>query len=212
VKKALLRNPKLSRNGSTSKRAVSMAEMPGSPFYNLKLLTSGVFPEMSISPSVSKKYNCNLCPMTFNDKSLLATHQFTHSEKFTCRICRKIFVSKLELKTHRSVYHKKVKPFECSYCKKCFESRPGLEQHVRIHTGEKPFQCKYCLRRFVQKGHLTKHLASRQNREAKPFACHLCCRRFISEASLKKHQRVHKSKKAKLRGRAAKSSSIRLRY
>ena len=58
------------------------------------------------------------------------------------------------------ITHDDSKSFKCDVCLKVFYSKPMLERHYRMHTGEKPFECKICHRKFAEKVVLLKHQAT----------------------------------------------------
>ncbi|XP_049513881.1 zinc finger protein 501-like [Dermacentor silvarum] len=42
-------------------------------------------------------------------------------------------------------------PHKCSYCRKMFQKKFHLDNHIRVHTGERPFGCHLCPMTFTQK-------------------------------------------------------------
>ncbi|CAL4079637.1 unnamed protein product, partial [Meganyctiphanes norvegica] len=67
-----------------------------------------------IEISVKQEWVCNQCDKYFRAKSLLITHQRTHTGE---------------------------KPYQCNQCDKSFRTKSLLITHQRKHTGEKPYQC-----------------------------------------------------------------------
>lgn len=49
--------------------------------------------------------------------------------------------------------------FACINCERPYETKMGLNLHLRYHCGKEPsFQCPYCHFRTYQKGNLKKHV------------------------------------------------------
>lgn len=84
--------------------------------------------------------------------------------------------------------------YECSYCKKQFDSKGKLDDHIRTHTGEKPFGCIYCERKFSKKCNLQRHL--RRHTGERNYICTLCDKKFIDSAELQRHMRSHTGERA----------------
>ena len=88
----------------------------------------------------------------------------------------------------------RVRKFACTYCRKKFHDKNGVEAHIRIHTGEKPFSCHYCDYSSARKQDLNRHL--RKHREEKPFSCDVCSKSFADSSGLKQHLVTHKVQKS----------------
>ncbi|XP_073403779.1 gastrula zinc finger protein XlCGF66.1-like [Dendrobates tinctorius] len=101
-------------------------------------------------------------------------------------------------KSHRravehEIDHRRRKPFSCSECEKCFNTKSRLVIHQRIHTGEKPFSCSECGKCFSRKASLVVH--QRSHTGVKPFLCSECGKCYYSSYSLFKHQSIHRGDK-----------------
>ncbi|XP_020903266.1 zinc finger protein 572 [Exaiptasia diaphana] len=84
--------------------------------------------------------------------------------------------------------------YKCSYCKKQFDSKGKLDDHIRTHTGEKPFGCIYCDRNFSKKCNLQRHL--RRHTGERNYICNLCDKKFIDSAELQRHMISHTGERA----------------
>lgn len=93
-----------------------------------------VFTE-SITPSLRKKYSCEVCGKNLANVTNLADHRRIHTGErpFSCKICDKGFSSKRLLHEHRLV-HIIDKPYSCEICDKSFKSKPSLKKHLVCHT------------------------------------------------------------------------------
>ncbi|XP_060808322.1 zinc finger protein 883 isoform X1 [Amyelois transitella] len=111
------------------------------------------------------------------------------SAPFVCDVCGAGFNSNRELADHTSTAHVKLKPFQCSVCHKRFTQQGGVQQHMRMHTGDRPFECTYCTKAFTQKSGLDQHL--RIHTKVKPYRCVICAKTFCQSIHLKQHMRTH---------------------
>ncbi len=54
---------------------------------------------------------------------------------FKCRLCPFETRYIRALGTHYIQIHDDFKPFQCSFCSKCFKTKANCDRHIRIHTG-----------------------------------------------------------------------------
>ena len=107
---------------------------------------------------------------------------------FECTVCRKIFNSKSNLKLHTKS-HAIRKKYSCDHCQKQVSGSDNLVKHIRIHTGELPFSCDICYKKFSQKVNMLTH--RRTHTGEKPYRCDLCDASFSHSGSLKHHKKIH---------------------
>ena len=91
---------------------------------------------------------CGLCDEKFLTKNALKSHiKKIHlsGETPTCTICNKEYK---DLYHHIKFKHEQIRNYECSYCRKKFQSKKLLYNHVQsIHLGEKS-NCLDCKKDF----------------------------------------------------------------
>ncbi|XP_072319044.1 uncharacterized protein [Eucyclogobius newberryi] len=85
------------------------------------------------------------------------------------------------------------KSFLCKFCRKEFDKKKDIEEHIQVHAGKKPFQCNICHRKFSRTMELSRHL-KRHNAEKK-YHCSFCGKAFIAYNNLKRHTYVHTGEK-----------------
>jgi len=138
-----------------------------------------------------KHFKCLECNKSFNHKSNLLVHAFSHSNerKYLCSICNKSFKLKIHLDTHGKV-HNNCYEFKCEYCPKEFKFKGNLKTHIMvIHSSNRPFECSKCQKKFKLKQHLLTHIQGAHvetSKECVGFSCNMCDV-FKSKGNLKMH-------------------------
>ncbi|XP_072946987.1 uncharacterized protein [Epargyreus clarus] len=139
----------------------------------------------------SRPHSCETCGMGFNTVKELADHASTAHIKykpFACSVCNKRFTQQGGLQQHMRM-HTGDRPFNCTFCPKAFTQKSGLEQHLRIHTKVRPYRCVICSKSFCQSIHLKQHMRTHTN--VSPFQCALCQKRFKQSSHLNYHLKCH---------------------
>ena len=133
-------------------------------------------------------FNCQKCDKIYETKHQLKNHQSFHRPKsYTCEVCALTFRDKTMLKRHLMALHTKEKPFICTFegCDKRFSRKLYLTRHDLIHTGQKPYNCDQCGARFNKQAHKRRHTLLHTGE--KPHVCPNCGKGFIQ----KTNQRLH---------------------
>ena len=121
-----------------------------------------------------KAVECSLCDQKFATKNALKSHiKATHlSETDTCSICHKEYK---DLYHHVKFKHDQIRNYECSYCKKKFQAKKLLYNHVQsVHLGEKT-NCLDC-KRDVSVDNFRRHVKEFHEGIKKP--CPQCGKEF----------------------------------
>ena len=83
---------------------------------------------------------------------------------FICEKCSKSFIFRASLYSHNCKY-RKVKRLECNECDKIFETKHGLEKHVKAkHLVLKPYECDQCVFVSPHKSALTFHVKTQHEK------------------------------------------------
>lgn len=83
-----------------------------------------------------RNHKCEVCNATFISSSSRSSHirkSHLKEKKYACESCGKRFFSKSELQRH-SLTHTGVKNFHCHLCVKSYQTRYGLNVHLKSHT------------------------------------------------------------------------------
>ena len=140
-----------------------------------------------------KAVECSLCDQKFATKNALKSHiKATHlSETDTCSICHKEYK---DLYHHVKFKHDQIRNYECSYCKKKFQAKKLLYNHVQsVHLGEKT-NCPDC-KKDISVDNFRRHVKEFHEGIRKP--CPQCGKEF-GMANQRRHIRqVHNNESTK---------------
>ncbi|XP_067636554.1 zinc finger protein 11-like isoform X2 [Eurosta solidaginis] len=118
--------------------------------------------------------------------------------QYQCDICGKHFKTKPVLNLHK-IIHSGEKPHNCGFCEMRFAQATSLRQHMRTHTGEKPYKCKYCERCFTIKRLLHTHLRIHMGDNV--HRCKFCPLAFRLVSEVRLHSGTHKDEDPETRER-----------
>ena len=106
------------------------------------------FEEQIESNSAEKKYICNDCGKTYQNKHDLKSHTKVHNW-IDCDFCDKSFSTWEKINRHiKSVYEYK-RNHQCTSCGKSFLTARDLRIHIRtVHDGQKDYKCDTCGENF----------------------------------------------------------------
>ena len=113
------------------------------------------------------------------------------AKPYSCTECPSRFESKEGLRQHDR-FHSGTCP-RCCLCGKRFLNKSSLEAHLRSHTGERPYSCLTCGKSFSRKNHLKTHELIHTGE--KPHRCSICGKSFRMTSDLRRHMVVHTGQK-----------------
>ncbi|XP_057661553.1 zinc finger protein 62 homolog isoform X3 [Diorhabda carinulata] len=116
---------------------------------------------------------------------------------FTCSVCSKFKTKNLtDLADHLSREHK-ISPIHCNECNRDFYSQKWYEDHKAFHLDEDCFSCKLCPCKFNSRSGLNKHVRKEHGETIKlvKYKCDICNVTFPYKKNILKHNRcLHPSK------------------
>ncbi|XP_068624326.1 uncharacterized protein [Battus philenor] len=140
---------------------------------------------------------CGLCGAVMRKKADYLAHLDKHSGKpqvdrnkvHECTICKKKYNSRQILTEHMNV-HSGERPHRCSVCDKTFASKYTYQSHLKTHLDRpRPFKCSQCGKSFLTQQNLTQHLKTHSG--VKDFICKVCGKAFGTQHNLEVHGVVH---------------------
>uniref|UniRef100_A0A182RGR4 C2H2-type domain-containing protein n=2 Tax=Anopheles funestus TaxID=62324 RepID=A0A182RGR4_ANOFN len=175
----------------------------GAPMSPLEERRTSSSPEQSsytvqmTSPTVSSKFRCEQCNISFGSKSAHTSHMKSHAKQQ--QASDKVSGAKLAEAAITangvgstgtgSPGTQQPDPYQCDVCKKTFAVPARLVRHYRTHTGERPFECEFCHKMFSVKENLQVH--RRIHTKERPYKCEICGRAFEHSGKLHRHMRIH---------------------
>ncbi|XP_058453723.1 zinc finger protein 84-like [Malaya genurostris] len=123
------------------------------------LSVSGMFNHM-LAHENKRAWKCTLCPMRFNNETMLRNHATVHSDErlFQCRHgCENRYKNAIDRTRHENFVHLGIRPFSCRTCSKSFVRNRDLQLHERRHTGKQLYECDTCSESFNKLSQLKLH-------------------------------------------------------
>ncbi|XP_077186600.1 uncharacterized protein LOC143834007 isoform X2 [Paroedura picta] len=161
---------------------------------------------------LERLYCCSACGQSFSRRSILTTHQRTHTREEPRKApewairhggrpprpkhpagrpdneCSEGDKDCSPLAAQQGA-HTAERRYQCSECGNRFRRASHLQQHRTLHTGEKPHQCPECGKKFTRAASLRQH--QRIHTGEQPYECPECGERFGFKSHLQRHQAVH---------------------
>lgn len=88
---------------------------------------------------MEKRYQCDLCPQSFNLKFRLSTHMIVHKSSIFCIFCQQYY-SRAYFQRHVRDIHGTAHNYSCGVCCRRFKSKKMLRHHQLTH--EKKFEVR----------------------------------------------------------------------
>lgn len=139
---------------------------------------------------------CISCNRSFAKFKYLKKHVAEVHEKMfqlSCHICKRQFNRKANMVEHMLIHENKYTA-KCHVCSKSYRTPSALRLHLRMHTKEKPYKCDLCGEKsYAYNTDLKRHKRSVHGILGKPFPCDLCTKVFYEPKLLKNHmKRLHR--------------------
>ncbi|XP_045774155.1 PR domain zinc finger protein 5-like isoform X1 [Maniola jurtina] len=119
--------------------------------------------------------NCDICQsQTFSRIDEYKAHLREHAKLTTykCTICAKTFSDSSNFSKHKKVHGNKY--FQCDMCKRKFNSKRTLTQHIEYHIKNAPLKCNYCDKEFYCQSSLNKHIKLAHKCRVTRYKCTIC--------------------------------------
>lgn len=144
-----------------------------------------------------KKYKCDKCPKSFNEKNKLKVHMNSKHKghaKYKCEVCYRTFSSKGGIVYHMQTKHNNTHKYRCEVCEKGFNQLQHYMGHKNTHSGIRPHVCDICNQGFSYPSVLVAHRKickgkkeESEMEEVKFHPCSECGEKFIMQANLEEH-------------------------
>lgn len=146
-------------------------------------------------------YVCSICGLHFRKRNPYNEHmERDHMDQhmaatasggtYECEECHETFADSRQFRLHNKTHTASVKIWPCKACKKKYNSKNLLDEHMNMHTGARPYKCPHCVKDFASKYTLTAHMKIHNDRK-RPFQCTDCGKSFFSNQNLTQHVRTH---------------------
>ena len=148
---------------------------------------------------IGKKYKCEKCPKSFNEKGKLKIHMNSKHKghaKYKCDVCYRTFSSKGGIVYHQQTKHNNTHKYKCETCDKGFNNLQHYMGHKNTHSGIRPHVCDICNMGFSYPSVLVAHRKickgkkeEEEMEEMKFHPCSECGEKFIMPGNLEEHMR-----------------------